>query len=748
MKKHSTKKGKIGLIILVVVTVLYMIAYLVWRTLRTLPLPKEYGWVAFILGIALLVAEAVSALESFAHCRDLLGTEEPEMPQIPDEWFPDVDVFIATHNEEEELLYKTINACTFMKYPDKSKVHIYVCDDGNRPEIAALTKKLGVGYFGLADNKLAKAGNLNNALSKTSSPYVVTFDADMIPNSNFLLETVPYFFIPKMKKDSDGNWIPKQENEIDEKEKIGFIQLPQSFYNPDLFQYNLYMEGTVPNEQDYFFRQINVGRNRSNASIYAGSNTVINREALEEIGGIQTGTITEDFETGLKIEMNGYRCFAINKSLANGLAPTSIKSLIKQRERWGRGCVYSLRRMHLFLNPNIPLKMKIAYGACRTYWDSFFRRFVYIAAPIIYALLGIPIVVCSLKELLIFWLPSYLLYSITLRVASGNIRSSRLSNIIDTIMFPYLVLPILAEVLHIHKKEFHVTKKSKEEENDKILVLPHLCLFILSVVALVKMVVEAIGYKAYGAVIIIFWLLVNGSALLMAIFFMLGRRNMRNYERFACELDVELMYNGKVQTGKTTDISEGGFQVILDTAAYLSYSEDKEIDVKVSNDKYVANVKCIVVSVDKEEEDWKYSFELKDVSEEDKKQYMQLIYDRPHTLPKSISVTSSIYGDIFSNIARRVNKHKYSNRKLARLNVNRSYKTEDGKDVRIVDFNFEYITVGEGETRKRFKVILAEDVCLECEKKKDSLYYVKNIESIIKNEVFNSIILDWENDGI
>ena len=745
MKKNSTKKGKVVLMLLVTVTVLYMLAYLVWRAVRTLPLPKEYGWIAFILGIALLVAEAVSAIESFSHCRDMLRTEEPEMPKIPDSWFPHVDVFIATHNEEEELLYKTINACTYLNYPDKSKVHIYVCDDGNRPQVAALCEKLKVGYFGLADNKLAKAGNLNNALSKTNSPYIVTFDADMIPNSNFLLETVPYFFIPKMKKDSNGNWIAKQKNEIDEKEKIGFIQLPQSFYNPDLFQYNLYMEGTVPNEQDYFFRQINVGRNRSNACIYAGSNTVISREALEEIDGIQTGTITEDFETGLRIEMNGYRCFAINKSLANGLAPTSIKSLIKQRERWGRGCVYSLRRIHLFLNPDIPFKMKIAYGACRTYWDSFLRRSIYISAPFIYALLRIPVFVCSLKELLIFWLPSYLLYSITLRLASGNIRSSRLSNIIDTIMFPYLVLPILAEVFHIHKKEFHVTEKSKEEENDRILVLPHLCLFVLSVVALVKMIKDAIVYKAYGSVIIIFWLFVNGSALLMAIFFMLGRRNMRNHERFACELDVELTYNDKLQKGKTVDISEGGFQVIFDTAAYLSYKEDNEIDIRISNAKYSACVKAIVVAVKKEDDDWKYSFEIKNMSHEDKKQYMQLIYDRSHTLPKKISVTSSIYGDIFANISRRVNKKQYSSRKLARIDVNRSYKTTDGPDVKIIDFNFENIWIDSGETRKRFNLILQEGIILECEKKKHQLYSVKNIDSLIMNEAFNNIIIDWEN---
>lgn len=56
-------------------------------------------------------------------------------------------ILIATHNEDPELLYKTINARTFMEYPDKSKVHIYVCDDTNRLEVAKLVDELGVGYL-------------------------------------------------------------------------------------------------------------------------------------------------------------------------------------------------------------------------------------------------------------------------------------------------------------------------------------------------------------------------------------------------------------------------------------------------------------------------------------------------------------------------------------------------------------------------------------------------------------------------
>ena len=80
-----------------------------------------------------------------------------------------------------------------MKYPDKGKVHIYLCDDGHREEMKALAMRLGVNYLDREDHAGAKAGNLNNALAHSNSPYVVTFDADMIPRSNFLMRTIPYF---------------------------------------------------------------------------------------------------------------------------------------------------------------------------------------------------------------------------------------------------------------------------------------------------------------------------------------------------------------------------------------------------------------------------------------------------------------------------------------------------------------------------------------------------------------------------
>lgn len=55
-------------------------------------------------------------------------------------------------------------------------------------------------YITRTENTHAKAGNLNNALAKTSSPYIVTFDADMIPIHDFLLKTNPFLWV-KIKLD-------------------------------------------------------------------------------------------------------------------------------------------------------------------------------------------------------------------------------------------------------------------------------------------------------------------------------------------------------------------------------------------------------------------------------------------------------------------------------------------------------------------------------------------------------------------
>ena len=609
-----------------ILTVVAMTVYFGWRLFFTLPF--RFGPLASAVGVILLITELTGALETFELYRNYSRSAVPELPVIPAADYPEVDVLIATHNESAGLLYKTVNACRYMVYPDKNRVHIYLCDDTGRAEVAALARQMDVGYFGLRDNPHAKAGNLNNAIFKTHSPLIATFDADMIPTHDFLMKTVPYFFL--------------------EEGPIGFIQSPQSFYNADLFQYNLYSEKKLPNEQDYFFKEVNVNRNYANAPIYAGSNTLISRRALTEVGGIATDSITEDFATGIRIQAAGYRCYAIPTVLAHGLAPATLRDLISQRRRWGRGCVQTLRQSHWLRHMGLPLRTRLSYYSSFLYWWAFFRRFVYISAPILFTLFQIVIVDCTVPELLIFSIPAYLLYGLSLQFLSGSMRSARWSNIIDTALFPYLTLPIILETLGIREKKFSVTRKDAVTDSRSFtLALPHLFFILLSALAI---------YQCYTVWMPASFVVLNIFILIMAVFFILGRKNSRKNVRFSAELPVLLKTPCGRFSGHTLDISETGMAIALDTGKTLDPS--LPLEVLVQSGHYRARLEARVVRTDESRDGaLRYGLVFTSMDAENRSQYFQIVYDREPDFPTRL-VKSSGLRDLGRNILQRFRRRR------------------------------------------------------------------------------------------
>lgn len=661
------------------------VIYILWRLFFTLPL--HAGIVSLIAGIALFAAEFISMLEAVIHYICMSKDKAPEFPVIPESEYPHVDVLIATHSEEPELLFKTINGCKHMEYPDPSKVHIYLCDDNDRPEMAKLAQKMGVGYFGLSGNKLAKAGNLNNALSKTDSPLVVTFDSDMIPRSSFLMKTVPYFFLPEMILE-DGVWRKRTEEELDPDYKIGFVQTPQSFYNPDLFQFNFFAENNIPNEQDYFFKEVNIGRNSSNSAIYAGSNTLISRRALEEVGGIRTKTITEDFATGIDIQAKGYTCFAIDEALASGLAPDDFPNLLKQRQRWGRGCVQTIRSSR-FLFGKLPFLSKLSYLSCLLYWWTFLRRIVYILSPILFTVFGVLVVRTELWGILLIWLPSYLIYNHSLRLLSGKVRDQKWSNIVDTILCPYMILPILAETFGIRMRTFVVTSKEKTGTKSAKLIyaIPHIILLAASIVGIYFSIERMTLYKNILGLVVLFWLCMNTYFLTMAVFFLLGRINYRSSERFRAEIPVTFSVGTRCVHGTTCDISENGLSFVTDFPEFLH----GVVDFELRDGKWTARVSGEVVQVWQMGNQWKYGVKLTELPFEEKENYAQIVFDRLPTLATEIKTTAA--KDLMVFFKRKTASSVLSQRKLPRIPLDASLKTDSGETVHVSNYNYQYMMI-------------------------------------------------------
>lgn len=720
--------------------ILFTIIYLYWRLMYTVPLNN--GLVSKVAGITLMSIELIGALEAFIHYWNMYTVKNYPLPKVPENEFPDVDVFIATYNESNDILYKTINGCLHMDYPDKSKVHIYVCDDNRRPEVKKLATEMGVNYLDRPDNKHAKAGNLNNAMKFTSSPLIVTFDADMIPNHNFLMKTIPYFVETEIKN---------RTLEDKDKIKLGFVQSPQAFYNPDLYQFYLFSENRIPNEQDYFYRDVQVSRNKSNSVIYGGSNTVLSRSALEEIGGFYTDSITEDFATGILIQKAKYKCIAINEILASGLSPTALKELIQQRVRWARGVINTSRKVGFVFTRKLTVAQKLNYCASMWYWYSPFKIFTYIMSPILFAVFGYVVIECTLPEILLFWLPMYISSNVTLRMLSGNIRTTKWSRIYETVLFPFLFFPVLLETFGISMKKFKVTQKGEvtsEKGKNFIYSIPFLVFIVLSVIGIYNSVKIMFVTASINPIVILFWLTANMFSLVMALFFIQGRAFMRKSERVSAKIDCTI--NNSYETFKCTtrDFSETGVSVSLKSPHFIDDAKDVELQLK--SDRYEAKFRAKVVHVSKLGDIWKYAFEITDLPEAYKADYMQLLYDRVPTLPLTLNESLSSFDDLRINVAKRAVPLSYANRRLARMDIYDTVKISNSRTIKIINFNYKFIAFEGDINDSSLKITLYNGLELLCSKDKNirdniQLYVVENMEDIYQDKVKRKLLDDWIN---
>ena len=743
--KSNKKFGRL----LFVATVLSTIIYMAWRIVFTIPL--DLGYWALFFGLGLVVVEFVGMLEAFEHYYNMSHIETLKKQKPPVDWYPHVDVLIATYNEPPALLEKTIHGCINMEYPDLSKVHIYVCDDNRREEVEALAEKMGVNYIKRQDNKHAKAGNFNNALAVTSSPLIVTLDADMIPLRTFLMTLIPYFYAEEVVRQE------REKNSRIPELKIGFIQSPQCFYNPDLFQFNLYSEQDIPDEQDYFYRDVQISRNRSNTVIYGGTNTVISRRALEDVGGFFTGVITEDFATGIMIQRKGYRCFAVDEAVATGLSPDDLKSLISQRRRWARGCIQTLKATNFLFGKGWSLGQRIGYLSSVLYWYAPIKRFFYIASPIAFAVFGITVVKCTIYEVLLFWLPMYVLQSQALKRLSGNIRNTRWTNVYETIMFPFLFAAVIMETLGISMRKFAVTKKDGVKEDLRsyqyIKGLPHLLLAIFTVLGIVNCIYYtfATGSMTYFA--IIFWLVINLYNLLMAVFFTFGREVRRASERYVADLSCGISWRGFALVSRTIDISEHGFSTVFPQPQYIP--DDVDLEGYLANDRFRASFTCRIVKVTYVRGEYHYAFRIVEPADfANKMALYSIVYDRLPSLPDELVSSISLLDDLVKNIHRRLPQEDYSNRRLPRIQVNRLYETLAGDVVRLVNFNYMYALVDspeKSETPEEMTILVSESISFICSlMRKDvdgcSLYKVMNFKDFVYLPGFYEVLSQWTDE--
>ena len=444
---------------LIIINMVISVTYIIWR-FTTIP---YFSVVSIVLGVILIVAELIGWFQ-FSIFQLLFFKEQKQEEKTLDNYqkheLPSVDVLICTYNEPVSLLQKTLVAALNMNYPEE-KLNVYICDDGSRLEVRNLCKKHGAHWITREDHENAKAGNINHALPKTSGDLFLLLDADMIPKEEFLLKTVGYF------ADED----------------VAFVQTPQVFYNTDMYQNNF--KSNIPNEQDFFMRDVQEARAAINAVLHVGTNAVFRRKYVDEIGGFPTCSITADMAVGMLLHANQYRGIFVNEELAYGLSATSYTDLLKQRDRWCRGNLQVMSKLWRKSVANLSLGQKIAYLDGISYWFSSIQKIIYLAMPIIYMLIGIPILDATFSEIVMFFIPYFYGQQLIFKALSSNTRSIKWSHIYDTAMAPHLTVSIFKHLLNL-KSVFTVTPKEVDAERGYYqfrIVIPHMLLTVLTFVS-------------------------------------------------------------------------------------------------------------------------------------------------------------------------------------------------------------------------------------------------------------------------
>lgn len=534
----------------VVFALVFTVRYFLWRYAHTMNPAAKWFFYAF------LVAELLNFVEALlfyfvAWTPTVYATPEPVSGRS-------VDVFITTYNEPLELLRETIVCAVSIRYPHRT----FILDDGNRGELADLAQELGCEYLNRPDHTDAKAGNLNNGLKKTDGEFILVLDADHVPAPEIIDQLIGFFDDPQ----------------------IAVVQTAQDFYNLDSFQHLTNWNSKYAwQQQELFFNVIQPGKDHYNAAFYCGSPALLRRDALSQVGGFATGTITEDMHTGLRLQKKGWRVLYHNRTLARGLAPQTFVGFSTQWGRWGHGAMQVLRRENPLFGRGLSLGQRLSYfGSFYFYWMGF-QKLAYILTPIFCLITGIFPLVTTPEIFLLYFGPYFLLNTVASSLFQGGLRNFLMSEEFNLLKMKVLMSSITGLLT---KGNFKVTPKAQAKGAGLGDMLLHVLLALALVVAMgfgIKRLFELpVGYEFWAYAVNLFWAAFYLFLLGPLVWRSMRRKELRATYRFPARLDVPLQLTdtqGRRWTSYARNMNRYGFSATLQEA--LPQEASVEVDLKL-----------------------------------------------------------------------------------------------------------------------------------------------------------------------
>lgn len=569
-----------------IVVWLVMARYMRWRLIDTV-LPAqgdwyEVGWVWFCFAIELLaLLDAFILYLTFLRTTDRRAEadgHEARLRVLPPHQLPSVDVYIPTYNEPIEVLEKTITGALCLDYRN---FKLWVLDDGRRPWLKEFCEAKGVGYLTRSDNAHAKAGNINHALTKTDAEFVAIFDADFIPQRNFLMRTVGFFFDPK----------------------IGIVQVPHAFYNHDPMQANLALRKTLPDDQRFFFEAIMPSRDGWDAAFCCGSNSVIRRAALRNIGdALPTDSITEDMLLSLTLLRNGYVTRYLCERLAFGLAPESLNAFFVQRQRWARG---AMQILYLAAGPfggsGLTLMQRLMFMP--THWISQgLMLLLAIIAPLVFLWTGVlPFVNVTTEGTLYYLAPMMLAVVGGIWVYAPNQYFPFASQVLGTFQSFKILPPALNTIVQPFGHAFKVTPKGRDAGHATYeggIFWTAAGLMALTVVGLIINTIPEWQIVPQTGLLptVAFWGAINVVVLFLVCMMSLQAPLRRAEERFLIDEPIWIFSSaGALSIGRTKDLSLSGVGIVADPERALTVDVGQRVKLYLTEVGFVTGtvIRCM-----------------------------------------------------------------------------------------------------------------------------------------------------------
>jgi cellulose synthase/poly-beta-1,6-N-acetylglucosamine synthase-like glycosyltransferase len=253
--------------------------------------------------------------------------EEPVACQPDEQNWPLVAVQLPVYNEQH-VIERLIDAAAALDYP-ANRLEIQVLDDSTDQTTqlaearASYHRARGVNVRVLRrpSREGFKAGALAWGLQQTEAEFFAVFDADFSPHPDFLRRTIPQLLA-----------LPH----------VGVVQTRWSHlneaYSPLTRLQALALDGHFVVEQ--------AGRCRSNLLInFNGSGGVWRRACVEEAGGWQWDTMTEDMDLSYRAQISGWRSQYLPDVDAPAELPPQMEAFKRQQARWAQGSTQCLRKL-------------------------------------------------------------------------------------------------------------------------------------------------------------------------------------------------------------------------------------------------------------------------------------------------------------------------------------------------------------------------------------------------------------------